>query len=346
MAAYILCLVGPRSLDLAEALVMVRSLTALDDGNRTQLLVLHEPSFRGLPVLRRAAAAVGRGVTAALVDLGPDPPTPRPRLPPYALGKRVEGGWSYFHMCNFFFSRVFSHPALAAAKYFMRLDSDSCFHGRIPNVFRLLDERPDVSYIANDDNHDCNELVRGLRALTLDFAKSHNLSLREGVGAKGFPPGANCLRGYYNNLEVVRLDAFRRSEVFEEWSRVVTASQGIYRHRWGDAILRRLSLNLMNARVLRISQIAPDAQYCHPCFGKRELSYTTHMVNGKKRQDYKVHCGHGRAYEPISMGVEHFFPSANSESLRPVYSELGFANSSERTCICKKGKSKRSTGLI
>ena len=33
-------------------------------------------------------------------------------------------------MCNFFFSRVFDHPALADAQYFMRLDTDSCFNGR------------------------------------------------------------------------------------------------------------------------------------------------------------------------------------------------------------------------
>ena len=49
--AYIVCLMGPRRIDLNEILVMVRSLAALDDENRTSLLVLHESAPR--PVSER-----------------------------------------------------------------------------------------------------------------------------------------------------------------------------------------------------------------------------------------------------------------------------------------------------
>ena len=92
--------------------------------------VSQHPSPEDLDVVQRAAAAVGRRLKTALVDLGTDPSFPLPRLKGEALGKRSASGWSYYHMCNFFFSKVFDHPALADAEYFMRLDTDSCFNGR------------------------------------------------------------------------------------------------------------------------------------------------------------------------------------------------------------------------
>jgi hypothetical protein len=116
----------------------VRSLAAIDDGNRTSLLVLYEnntkikTSVDSLRLIEHAATAVGRGVRTALVDLGPDPTTSLPRFSSAAsvLGKRVASGWGYYKMCNFFFSDIFWHPALADAAYLMRLDTDSCFMGR------------------------------------------------------------------------------------------------------------------------------------------------------------------------------------------------------------------------
>ena len=149
--AAVVCLMGPRSQDLADVLLMVRSLAALDDGNRTSLLVLYENNTKQVPaaagstqppaacamsccviiaqpvpdpaqvtaietlkLIERAAVAVGRSMRSAKVVLGVDPPSALPRLgSSYTLGKRVASGWGYYHMCSFFFSEVFYLPELA-----------------------------------------------------------------------------------------------------------------------------------------------------------------------------------------------------------------------------------------
>ena len=36
-----------------------------------------------------------------------------------------------------------------------------------------------------------------------------------------------------------------------------------YRHRWGDAIIRRLELALMGSKVLHLDELAPHSKYCH-----------------------------------------------------------------------------------
>ena len=51
--------------------------------------------------------------------------------------------------------------------------------GRVADVFSLMDARPDVGYMANEGNHDCHSLVKGLKELTLNFAGAHNITLRE-----------------------------------------------------------------------------------------------------------------------------------------------------------------------
>ena len=76
--AFVVSLLGPRAQDMADVLVMVRSLASLDDGNRTQLLVLYENNSRivtrteTLELIEHAAAAVGRTVRSAQVDLRRD----------------------------------------------------------------------------------------------------------------------------------------------------------------------------------------------------------------------------------------------------------------------------------
>jgi len=78
-----------------------------------------------------------------------------------------------------------------------------------------------------------------------------------------------CVNGFYNNFEVLRMADFRASRVHAQWASLVDFSQGIYKHRWGDAILRRIGLALMGAGVLYLDQVAPHSQYCHRklCFG-------------------------------------------------------------------------------
>ena len=50
------------------------------------------------------------------------------------------------------------------------------------------------------------------------------------------------------------------------FAQAVQAALGIYRHRWGDAIIRRIMLALMGSRVLYLDEVAPLTRYCHRKF--------------------------------------------------------------------------------
>ena len=79
--------------------------------------------------------------------------------------------------------------------------------------------------------------------------------------------GKLCVIGFYNNLEVVRVaDFVTLPPAAATFARAVQRSHGIYRHRWGDAIIRRLELALMGSKVLHLDELAPLSKYCHRNF--------------------------------------------------------------------------------
>jgi hypothetical protein len=74
----------------------------------------------------------------------------------------------------------------------------------------------------------------------------------------------NTIRIYYNNFEVFQTKFFRQMDV-RAWIDAIDASHGIYKYRWGDAMLRYLTLALFakdyqvgHRRQLKLS-------YCHKC---------------------------------------------------------------------------------
>ena len=126
---------------------------------------------------------------------------------------------------------------------------------------------PEVSYVAAANNRDCGNIVRGLPEFATEFASRYGpemlRSIRklfsERTGKKTVP----CMFGFYNNFEVMRVQHFARSALHAEWTAAVAQSRGIFEHRWGDAILRRLALTMMGSRVVYLDAIAPDARYEH-----------------------------------------------------------------------------------
>ena len=127
-----------------------------------------------------------------------------------------------------------------------------------------MDKLPEVDYIASGPNCDCGPIVSGLR----EVAKAHAASLGR-ARLKGvrqltedygmYSPQWNgethemeeCFLGYYNNFELLRADRFASSPVYRSWVSAIDANGGIYRHRWGDALLRRVGCALMQCKVHR-----------------------------------------------------------------------------------------------
>jgi mannosyltransferase len=171
-------------------------------------------------------------------------------------------------MIDFFFRGIFEHPLLRRAKYVMRLDCDSLLLTPFPDLFAALDTLPTVSYVVAANNRDCGKIVRGLPEFATEFASRHGASTLRSInklqsernaGRKANP----CLLGFYNNFEILRMADFTGSALHAEWTSAVAKSHGIFEHRWGDAILRRLGLTMMGVNVAYLDALAPHARYEH-----------------------------------------------------------------------------------
>lgn len=232
---------------------MISSLHRFQDGNQTAVLVGWEPNKTSqdeMLLLRQAAAQVNRRLVTLALNFPPYPDRPLPRH------KIPIKSWGYMHMADWFFRRLFFEvPELGQVEYLLRLDSDACLRGEMPNMFAYMDVHPETAYLANSmllTYPDCGQPVAGLVDLAMNFTRTHNLPLRRDeltafARRKSYAyRKLECVLGYSTNLELIRLRPFRESTTFSAWADAVAAANGVYLYRWGDAPLRRLSLEMMN----------------------------------------------------------------------------------------------------
>ena len=287
---YIVSLLGTRASDYTDAQRMARTLHHFDDGGRHPLILFHEASAprAALGAIRLALSAHRRQLRPALVDFPPGPPAGSGLDSPTAGLRTTHSrkGWGYYHMINFFAFGIFRHPALRDAEYVMRIDSDGTLHARMSDLFALARLR-DAAYVTPVGNADCGALVEGLPGLAYAAAESHGLEARvlplmfRNRCKRCDSNGQLCVIGFYNNLEVVRVaDFVTLPPAAATFARAVQRSHGIYRHRWGDAIIRRLELALMGSKVLHLDELAPLSKYCHRnfCMPGNKLTLPTGKV--------------------------------------------------------------------
>merc|ERR1719491_1746277 len=154
----------------------------------------------------------------------------------------IKRGWGYKHMIRFFFHDLFETNLLADFKYWMRMDTDSCLEGAVAmDPFSQLDKTTDLAYLHNVKGRDCtsDRIVQGLHNFATEYAKSHSKPLPEALDSTS----AACVGTYGNNIEIGRISAFQSKEV-RDFQNAVRNANGIYDHRWGDAALRRLTVNI------------------------------------------------------------------------------------------------------
>ena len=197
-------------------------------------------------------------------------------------------GAGYLSMIEFFFVSIRRYPALRHARYIMRLDGDGYLVSRLPNLFQIMETLPQVSYVALADNYDCGRIVFQLGSFASAFAHRHN---RTGAVSHllRYDRHLRCVFGFYNNFEVINVDAFSRSPLLRKWEREVVNSRGIFHYRWGDAVLRRLGIEIAGLRYLYLDEIAPESQYCHgsPMFLKAS-GVTSALCYGRPRDRIAV----------------------------------------------------------
>ena len=161
-------------------------------------------------------------------------------------------------MCGFFATQIFNHPRLQNVTYYMRLDTDSYIFGPMcgspsssePNVAPEIADpiarfhARNATYGFRSRTTDPAWVTHGLWALADTFAEQHP-AVEFRLRANGWTWPADRQKGkmndadfptYYNNLEIVRLEAFRRPDVRAWLEEVQRDPKNIYKYRWGALI--------------------------------------------------------------------------------------------------------------
>ncbi|KAL5512643.1 hypothetical protein ACEPAG_2909 [Sanghuangporus baumii] len=161
--------------------------------------------------------------------------------------------WPGFHlMSNFFATQIFEHPRLRDVTYFMRLDTDSFVFKHLCYDLLEVFHAHNRSYGYRSRSSDPAWLTRGMWEYTDNFVRDHP-EVEKNLEKNGWTWPMNReprkmkhepFPTYYNNFEIVRLDAFRRPDV-QDWLREIDRDpQRIYKYRWSDAAIRYATVSM------------------------------------------------------------------------------------------------------
>lgn len=175
------------------------------------------------------------------------------------------GKWNYHQMIRFWFKILFELPLFKQYEYIMRLDDDSLVQGVWINVFEEMRKKRAV-YFANDEDVDLETSLPGMMRLpytALKYAISNNITIKQPqLVVRGFAD--NHILNYFNNFEVIKLEFFRRKDVWK-WIEEVDRTNGIFKYRWGDAPLRYITLAMFAEADEVLHRSRYNLSYCHKC---------------------------------------------------------------------------------
>eukprot|EP00930_Biecheleria_cincta_P002831 TRINITY_DN10380_c0_g1_i1.p1 TRINITY_DN10380_c0_g1~~TRINITY_DN10380_c0_g1_i1.p1 ORF type:complete len:621 (-),score=102.78 TRINITY_DN10380_c0_g1_i1:25-1887(-) len=170
----------------------------------------------------------------------------------YSLGYRM--------MCEAWGVKMPEVAKRLGLKYFMRLDSDSkmtCDADRQQSPFDIMRSKR-LKYGYYNLSRDFWYWTQGFRAFLIGYAATHQknflpgamesmasliadpdrISVKRAAGSQ--QQGEVVWLGrkmFYNNFEILQVDHFLQDSV-KDFTAAVAKSQGIYKHRWGDAVIR------------------------------------------------------------------------------------------------------------
>lgn len=178
---------------------------------------------------------------------------------------RVRGKWNYSLMIRFWFKILFELPQLKQYEYIMRLDDDSKLTGKWINVFKEINEKNAV-YFANNVDVDLEKRLPGtmkLKQITLNYIQQNKIIPKQ-IETFHDAFGNDSIRNYFNNFEVIKMEFFRRQEI-RQWIENIDSTNGIFYYRWGDAILRYLTLAIFAEKNQVLHRLDYNLPYCHKC---------------------------------------------------------------------------------
>lgn len=160
----------------------------------------------------------------------------------------------YRSMCRFFSGAFYLNQSLEKYSSYIRLDTDSKFlKGPDYSLFTWLNSNQiHYGFINSAVQDDHPNVVRHLRKYIKEYVGlPRRLAMPKHIG----------VRMYYTNFEIGSLDFFR-SDKWQGFFNFLDASNGFYKHRWGDAPVRFAGLWAVGSKK-QIKRIPPGFSYFH-----------------------------------------------------------------------------------
>ena len=131
----------------------------------------------------------------------------------------------YRHMCRFFSGEIYNHPEVQKYDYYLRLDTDSRILTPLQyDIFEWAKENNcEYGYIEPAIQYDNPKVIEGLWSL-------FDTKIPEGLM-------------YYTNFELGKVSFFLGNE-YQSFYKKIDETGGIYIHRWGDAPIKYLGVNM------------------------------------------------------------------------------------------------------
>ena len=148
----------------------------------------------------------------------------------------------YRHMCRFNAKLVYEHPAMQWADFVWRLDDESLLTDNITyDVFNFM-KTNSLLYGYIWEHVDAKNCVTDLWNSTERYVQERNIIPRNALSQWKSP------KLYYNNFEVSSM-ALWRSHEYRSFIEYIDRLGGIYYHRWGDAPIKGIAVNLFVPRT-------------------------------------------------------------------------------------------------
>ena len=156
----------------------------------------------------------------------------------------------YRDMCKFFSYDVFCDHLLDDFDYFVRIDTDSFFlHAEDKFIHDLAFIDSDYGYLYQTIQAEEKFAAVGFGHFLYEYAKHNNL-----INSGDLCMESLCFQAtqnpriFYTNFEVVKIDFIRNSS-YPKFIHAINEAMGIYKFRWGDALIRYYALYMLKAKI-------------------------------------------------------------------------------------------------
>lgn len=184
----------------------------------------------------------------------------------------------YRDMCKFYAQSVFFDKHLDDSDYFIRLDTDSFFIDvRKKFIDQLNNLNCDYAYILNTDQYEDKAVSLGFGNCLYNYCQLNKTIELDKNYFQICSEATLKPKIFYTNFEVVKLK-WVRNKPYNQIADYIVKTEGIYKNRWGDAMIRYYITKLINT----------DIKILNGCLYKHSGTYDSRSLI--RRMIAKVYC--------------------------------------------------------